>query len=67
MVVVMVLVVVVVVEGVVVVMVVMLVEVGEELFDGLFMKLTLEVGRLPRFPTMRVGTSTSRNAPVVLN
>ena len=29
---------------------------GEECFDGLFMGLPLEVGGLPHFPMMRVGT-----------
>ena len=39
---------------------------GEECFDGLFMGLPLEVGGLPHFPTMRVETFWSTNAPVLL-
>ena len=38
----------------------------EECFHGLFMGFSLEVGCLPRFPTGRVGTFWSRNAPVLL-
>ena len=37
-----------------------------ECFDGLFMWLPLEVGCLPRFPTLTVGTFWSRNALVLL-
>ena len=37
-----------------------------ECFHGLFMGFPLEVGCLPRFPTGRVGTFWSRNAPVLL-
>ena len=39
---------------------------GEECFYGLFMRLPLEVGGLPHFPTMWVGTVWSRNAPMLL-
>ena len=38
----------------------------EVFFDCLFKGLPLEVGRLPHFRTMRVGTFWSRNAPVLL-
>ena len=38
----------------------------EECFHGLFIGFPLEVGCLPRFPTGRVGTFWSRNAPVLL-
>ena len=39
---------------------------GGECFDGLLIELPLEVGRLPHFPTMRVRTSWSRIAPLLL-
>ena len=38
----------------------------EECFHGLFMGFPLEVGCLHSFPTGRVGTFWSRNAPVLL-
>ena len=38
----------------------------EECFDGLFIWLPLEVGGLPHFQTMWVGTFWLRNAPVLL-
>ena len=38
----------------------------DKCFHGLFMGLALEVGCPSCFPTGRVGTSWSRNAPVLL-
>ena len=39
---------------------------GEACFDGLFIGFSLELRRLPHFPTMRVRTFWSRNEPVLL-
>ena len=39
---------------------------GGEYFYGLFIEIPLEVGRLSHFPTIRFGTSWSRNALMLL-
>ena len=39
---------------------------GGKYFDCLLMELPFEVGHLPRFPTLRVGTFWSRIVPVLL-